>query len=83
MWPIEHIFEINESHCLIFTGFGKCLYRLFRNPVYMLMIAMVCFKMFGAGGAMAFIIKYMETQFYLPTWKANLLLGKWRLRKYY
>ena len=63
----------------ILPGFCNCVYRMVSNPVYLLVVTASCFRAFGSAGLLSFIIKYMETQFYLPTWKANLMLGKYRL----
>ncbi|XP_046362539.2 solute carrier organic anion transporter family member 2A1-like [Haliotis rufescens] len=53
----------------------KVLVGILTNPLYAtLVLASVC-HLFSVGGAHAFMPKYMENQFGLPAWKANLLMA--------
>ncbi|OWF52798.1 Solute carrier organic anion transporter family member 2A1 [Mizuhopecten yessoensis] len=58
-----------------FKDFMKDLYELIRNPVYMLMILCGCFDIFAVSAFISFTPKYLETQFALPVWLANILMG--------
>jgi len=62
--------------------FWKALVRLVKNDVYVLMVLCVSVKLFGTAGMIAFLPKYMETQFTVPAWKANILIGGF-LTKYF
>lgn len=55
--------------------FVKTLMRLISNPVFMPQSTAVCIMLFTVSGMMAFTPKYLETQFFIPAWKANMLLG--------
>ncbi|KAH3883708.1 solute carrier organic anion transporter family member 2A1-like isoform X1 [Dreissena polymorpha] len=55
--------------------FLKCLFRLISNSVYMPLNASTCILLFAVAGMIAFGAKYLETQFFIPAWKANILLG--------
>ncbi|XP_046563275.1 solute carrier organic anion transporter family member 2A1-like isoform X1 [Haliotis rubra] len=57
------------------TGFLSALVRLVSNPIYFPIIIANCITFFTIGGMMAFFPKYMETQFTLPAWKSNMILG--------
>ncbi|XP_053376208.1 solute carrier organic anion transporter family member 2B1-like [Mercenaria mercenaria] len=56
-------------------GFFKSIFRLVCNPVYMLLVVSNCVALFAVAGMLAFSAKYLETQFFIPAWKANMLLG--------
>lgn len=56
-------------------GFLVALKRLCTNPVYMLMLFGLCMMLFTVGGTVAFTAKYLETQFFMPAYKANMLMG--------
>ncbi|XP_067666199.1 solute carrier organic anion transporter family member 2A1-like [Haliotis asinina] len=45
------------------------------NPLYVILVVANVTHMFSVGGAHAFMPKYMENQFGLPAWKANLLMA--------
>lgn len=56
-------------------GFFKSIARLVCNTVYMPLVASTCVTLFAVAGMLAFSAKYLETQFFIPAWKANVLLG--------
>lgn len=56
-------------------AFARTMLRLFRTPVYMLTAVGTCIFFFGISGTMSFHPKYLETQFQIPVWKANTLIG--------
>ncbi|RUS78913.1 hypothetical protein EGW08_013326, partial [Elysia chlorotica] len=56
-------------------AFFKSLRRLLSNPVYSLVVLAVGINMTGIAGYMAFAAKYLETQFTVPVFKANMTLG--------
>ncbi|KAL3856589.1 hypothetical protein ACJMK2_011324 [Sinanodonta woodiana] len=53
----------------------KIFHRLSFNSVFVLLVLGNCVLMFNVAGKVAFSGKYMEVEFYVPTWKANLLMG--------
>lgn len=55
----------------VFAG----LYGLVTNRLYMLVVLASCLQLFTIGGLVAFLPKYIETQFQVPTWLANILMG--------
>ncbi|GFR70784.1 solute carrier organic anion transporter family member [Elysia marginata] len=56
-------------------GFFKSARRLLTNPVYTLVVLATSFALTGISGYMAFAAKYLETQFTVPVFKANMTLG--------
>ncbi|XP_067667496.1 solute carrier organic anion transporter family member 2A1-like [Haliotis asinina] len=69
--------EFSLSAKLIFEArdYLKVFVGILTNPLYTtLVLASVC-HLFSVGGAHAFMPKYMENQFGLPAWKANLLMA--------
>ena len=57
------------------TEFLKTLLRLLRSPVYMCVLLGTCMALFGVSGMIIFLPKYMETQFLIPAWQANTMVG--------
>ncbi|KAK7092008.1 solute carrier organic anion transporter family member 2A1-like [Littorina saxatilis] len=55
--------------------FLKSILRLVQTPVYMCVVMGTCVSLLGIGGMISFLPKYFETQFMIPTWQANILLG--------
>ena len=60
---------------LLRTEFLKTLLRLLRSPVYMCVLLGRCVDLFGVSGMIVFLAKYMETQFLIPAWQANTMVG--------
>ncbi|GFR63431.1 solute carrier organic anion transporter family member [Elysia marginata] len=56
-------------------GFFKSGRRLLTNPVYTLVVLGTSINLTGVAGFMAFAAKYLETQFTVPVFKANMTLG--------
>lgn len=59
----------------VVQDFMKTILRLVTNPVYMPMVVATCIILFSVAGAVSFSAKYLETQYFIPAWKANMLLG--------
>ncbi|XP_033726803.1 solute carrier organic anion transporter family member 2A1-like [Pecten maximus] len=55
--------------------FVRGLYQLIRNPVYMLLVLCGCIDIFAVSAFVSFTPKYLETQFSLPVWLANIIMG--------
>ncbi|XP_046583921.1 solute carrier organic anion transporter family member 2A1-like [Haliotis rubra] len=53
----------------------KVLVGILTNPLYVTLVVASVTHLFSVGGAHAFMPKYMENQFGLPAWKANLLMA--------
>ena len=60
---------------LLRTEFLKTLLRLLRSPVYMCVVLGTSMALFGVSGMIVFLSKYMETQFLIPVWQANTMVG--------
>ncbi|VDI50018.1 solute carrier organic anion transporter family, member 3A [Mytilus galloprovincialis] len=56
-------------------GFISTVLRLFRNGCFTFSILGSCLQMFFVSGMISFMPKFLETQFTIPTWHANLLMG--------
>ncbi|VDI78736.1 solute carrier organic anion transporter family, member 2B, partial [Mytilus galloprovincialis] len=63
----------------IIIQFFKDIYGLLRNKLYLLIIVGRCLILILVGGSVAFGPKYIETQFTLPAWKSNLVIGVTRI----
>lgn len=59
------------------TELVKKLVRILKNARFTLNLAAVCLVLFLVGGFLAFTPKYLETQFFIPAWYANILLGRY------
>ncbi|KAK7491035.1 hypothetical protein BaRGS_00017731, partial [Batillaria attramentaria] len=55
-------------------GWFSAIFRLATNPLYVCCALAVCAKVFAVAGDQAFGPKYIENQFSMPAWKANLSL---------
>ena len=60
---------------LLRTEFLKTMLRLLRTPVYMCVVLGTSMALFGVSGMIVFLAKYMETQFLIPAWQANTMVG--------
>ncbi|KAK3088850.1 hypothetical protein FSP39_024570 [Pinctada imbricata] len=67
--------EEKKSLCTDLKGIPLMALRIFQRPVYLLNLLGLSLLLFGVMGMSSFGPKYIENQFYQPTWKANLLLG--------
>ncbi|GFO46147.1 solute carrier organic anion transporter family member, partial [Plakobranchus ocellatus] len=57
-------------------GFLRSLRRLLLNPVFSLVALATGIGLMGIGGFMSFAPKYMEAQFTISVFRANIMLGK-------
>ncbi|XP_046362544.2 solute carrier organic anion transporter family member 2A1-like [Haliotis rufescens] len=57
------------------TELLKAVIRLLTNPIYMCMVFGACLNLFAISGMLSFLPKYIEVQFQIPAWKANIILG--------
>lgn len=64
-----------ETKKFSIKDFMISLYQLLRNPVCMLIIMCGCVDVFAVAAFVSFTPKYLETQFSLPTWIANMIMG--------
>ncbi|KAL5014234.1 hypothetical protein ScPMuIL_008504 [Solemya velum] len=58
-----------------YRGMAKAILRLFKNPIYVCVVSAGSLSLMVISGTIAYSPKYLETQYTLPTWKANVLLG--------
>lgn len=64
------------SQCLLFlTDLTRKVIRILTNARFTVNLIAVCIVLFIVGGFIAFTPKYLETQFFIPAWYANVLLG--------
>ncbi|CAL1537422.1 unnamed protein product [Lymnaea stagnalis] len=60
---------------LLTKGFFKSMLRLLKNPVYACITVSNGVHIMCVSGMMAFMPKYLETQYTMPAWQANMYLG--------
>ncbi|KAL3888259.1 hypothetical protein ACJMK2_000630, partial [Sinanodonta woodiana] len=63
------------SSCQKLKELPKSVLRIFKEPVYTLSCLNNIATMFAVMALGSFGPKYLESQFFLPTWKANIILG--------
>ncbi|KAK3087448.1 hypothetical protein FSP39_006020 [Pinctada imbricata] len=63
------------KHKLPVKEFLSSVLRIISNPIYMCQLIATCIVLFLIGGFISFTPKYLETQFSIPPWKANVLMG--------
>lgn len=51
-------------------------WRIMKNPIYVFQLLGVTAHMASIGGYFSFLSKYIYTQYNIPLWKANILVGK-------
>ena len=56
--------------------------RIVSNSVFMPQAFAECILLFTVAGSMSFTPKYIEAQFSVPTWKVNMLIGRWQYDSY-
>ncbi|XP_033727403.1 LOW QUALITY PROTEIN: solute carrier organic anion transporter family member 2B1-like [Pecten maximus] len=64
-----------ESFCDMIKSIPRGIYNVLRCAVFDICLAAILCLMFGAMGNTIFGPKYLENQFNIPTWKANMILG--------
>ncbi|KAK3604304.1 hypothetical protein CHS0354_021567 [Potamilus streckersoni] len=65
----------NQSACQKLKELPTSALRIFKEPVYTLSCFNNIATLFAVMALGSFGPKYLETQFFLPTWKANIILG--------
>ncbi|KAL3888230.1 hypothetical protein ACJMK2_000605 [Sinanodonta woodiana] len=65
----------NQSFCQNLKDLPRSILRILKDPVYTLSCINSITTAFGAMALGSFGPKYMETQFFLPTWKADIIMG--------
>ncbi|KAK6167390.1 hypothetical protein SNE40_021429 [Patella caerulea] len=65
----------SNNKCEELKGLLKSTFRLLSSPIYMCCSLSTCVVLFSISGMLAFLPKYLESHFHIPTWKANILLG--------
>ncbi|XP_067667494.1 solute carrier organic anion transporter family member 2A1-like [Haliotis asinina] len=56
-------------------NYCRILRNIMTNPIYVLLLFATMSLIFGVGGLHSFLPKYIENQFGLEAWKANLILA--------
>ncbi|KAL3888225.1 hypothetical protein ACJMK2_000600 [Sinanodonta woodiana] len=69
----------NQSFFKNLKDLPRSIWRLLKDPVYSLSCINAVATSFGSMALSSFGPKYMETQFFLPTWKADMILGAEKL----
>jgi len=62
-------------HYNLFSDYGKSLIRIFKSPAYTLLTLSSVIGVLGGSGTLAFTPKYFASQYSLPLWKANMIIG--------
>ncbi|XP_036358472.1 solute carrier organic anion transporter family member 3A1 isoform X2 [Octopus sinensis] len=73
IYPRQNPYECTKSIPL--KEKFNSIFTQFRNPVLMGLTLNTCIMALNVCGSVAFIPKYIETQYNWPTWKTNLCLG--------
>ncbi|CAG2235731.1 unnamed protein product [Mytilus edulis] len=71
--------NVKKTQTAVYVEFFKDIYGLLRNKLYVLIIVGRCLILIVVSGSVAFGPKYIETQFTLPAWKSNLVIGVTRI----
>lgn len=58
-----------------FIKMMQAMKRIMTNPLFVSICCFSCLRSFTISGSVAFMPKYFETQFYIPAWKSNLIIG--------
>ncbi|XP_050404634.1 solute carrier organic anion transporter family member 2A1 isoform X2 [Patella vulgata] len=58
-----------------FKALISVIWQLLKNPVFTLVEVGTCTFLFVMAGTGAFYPKYLETQFLLPAWQVNIIIG--------
>lgn len=69
------VIEASPTFTETLKDMPKSIIRVFRQPVYMCNLLAVLCVVFAFMSLGSFGPKYLEIQFRVPTWKANLILG--------
>ena len=57
------------------SDFLEAVIRVLRNPVFSLVSLSTCLNIVGVAGMLSFLPKYIASQYTIPLWKANIILG--------
>ncbi|ESO83135.1 hypothetical protein LOTGIDRAFT_197485 [Lottia gigantea] len=66
---------IKRTFCTDIKELMKSVLRLLTSPIYILSNMASCILLLSISGMLAYLPKYLESQYRIPTWKANVLLG--------
>ena len=68
----------NNKHYQIFfvSDFLKSIIKVLRVPLYTLHLLSSLVSMIGLSSTMEFAPKYIETQFNVTAWEANIIMGE-------
>lgn len=58
-----------------FPEFLSAMSRVIRNPVYFLLTVSTICNCLGIAGTIAFMPKYLASQYDIPLWQANIVMG--------
>lgn len=64
----------------VFSDFLQAVVRVVRNPIYSLMSLSTCLNLVGVAGMLSFLPKYFASQYSVPLWKANIILGMYHIK---
>ena len=57
------------------SAIGRTVYSILESPVYSLTLTGSVFQVLSFSCFLSFEPKYLETQFAVPAWQANLIIG--------
>ncbi|XP_060594234.1 solute carrier organic anion transporter family member 2B1-like [Ruditapes philippinarum] len=55
--------------------FGKTIWRLLRNPIYITIVLSSVISVIGLSGMLSFMPKYLVIQYTIPLWKSNIIIA--------
>ncbi|XP_014770122.1 solute carrier organic anion transporter family member 1C1 [Octopus bimaculoides] len=68
--------EFNKANVIKYIkDFFRSLRRICQKKSYLFLVCGVTSNIMGVGGVSSFGAKYIETQYHLPAWKSNAVLG--------
>ncbi|XP_036354665.1 solute carrier organic anion transporter family member 2A1-like [Octopus sinensis] len=68
--------EVNKANFMKYIkDFFRSLRRICRKKSYLFLVCGVTSNIVGVSGVSSFAAKYIETQYHLPAWKSNAVLG--------
>ncbi|KAK6182182.1 hypothetical protein SNE40_009920 [Patella caerulea] len=74
--PDDKKVETNsKSLCTTLKGLPVTLIRIFKIPIFTVTLLAISIISFSITGLITFGPKYLQNQFYIPAWKANLING--------
>ncbi|XP_060600480.1 solute carrier organic anion transporter family member 1C1-like isoform X2 [Ruditapes philippinarum] len=74
---VEHVTHKSTGQTFIqeVKDFGKTIWRLLRNPIYITIALSSVISVIGLSGMLSFMPKYLVIQYTIPLWKSNIIIA--------